>query len=422
MDKEFTGSEVPDSLQPVHRRKTECDEGRAYSQSNDLQPNGSDPGKTLYVSVPKLGENEVIVPGSLALRFDINLSGGHANNYLVQNVSRALVSRMKVKFGTTTFQDIDGYDIFKIYKDLFLSQEQRDNMLLDGIQSEDLCNIRSNAGDKKTSGVDAEKKLNEVCGTKYIIRLDNKILTDHGVFYPKALYSALSFQLKLVPAVQVVKGSDPTKLKYKLTNIELQYKMIRSELLAREARSVYSSGKEFAYDHVQFDKSIEIEKGSDTKVNITLDAQRRLMKAIVLFFIEPHSAGARDSEKYVFPHLTKVLVRVNGKTNRLYDEGIVNTDSWEEASQFFVREENKTEHMNMKLFFARDRFGLVIDLHSMADRTMHGSGTRLVNSTDGVQLQLQRTATGSGKINCMVYVVSNAQLNILEYQLESVEY
>ena len=34
-------------------------------------------------------------------------------------------------------------------------------MILEGIQSEDLCKIRSRAGDKKTSQVDAENKLEE---------------------------------------------------------------------------------------------------------------------------------------------------------------------------------------------------------------------------------------------------------------------
>ena len=48
-------------------------------------------------------------------------------------------------------------------------------MLLDGIQSEDLCKIRSNASDKKTSGVDAENKLNAVYKKKYSIRLDHQI-------------------------------------------------------------------------------------------------------------------------------------------------------------------------------------------------------------------------------------------------------
>jgi len=112
--------------------------------------------------VPKPNENEVLVPGSLALRFDIDLSGDHANNFLVQNVTRALVSKMVVKFAGTILQDMLGYDIFKIYEDLFFSQEPRDNMLLEGIQSEDLCKIRSGSGDKKTSGVDTEKKLNEI--------------------------------------------------------------------------------------------------------------------------------------------------------------------------------------------------------------------------------------------------------------------
>ena len=55
-------------------------------------------------------------------------------------------------------------------------------MVPEGIQSEDLCKIRSKSGDKKTSGVDIENKLNDVYGSKYRINLDHQILTDHGVF------------------------------------------------------------------------------------------------------------------------------------------------------------------------------------------------------------------------------------------------
>ena len=79
----------------------------------------ANPGDTLQVHVPKLNKNEVFVPGSLALRFDIDLSGGHANNFLVQNVSRALVSQLVVKFGSTTLDDTVDYDIYKIFTDLF---------------------------------------------------------------------------------------------------------------------------------------------------------------------------------------------------------------------------------------------------------------------------------------------------------------
>ena len=69
-----------------------------------------------------------------------------------------------------------------------------------------------------------------------------------------------------------------------------------------------------------------------------------------------------------------------------------------------------------------DKFGLMIDLRSMADHSMHGSGTRLVNTKDGVQLELERKASGSGNVHCHIYVISDAQMNILGGQLESVQY
>ena len=73
------------------------------------------PGETLRVFVPKLNKDEVPAPGSLALRFDIDLSGGHANNFLVQNVTRALVDKFVVTFGGATLQDTVGYDVYKIF-------------------------------------------------------------------------------------------------------------------------------------------------------------------------------------------------------------------------------------------------------------------------------------------------------------------
>jgi len=158
------------------------------------------------------------------------------------------------------------------------------------------------------------------------------------------------------------------------------------------------------------------------QINIKVNSQRRSMKAILLLFVEPYSAGTRDSEKYVFPDLTKVQVTINGEPNMLYSKGIVAPDLWAEARRFFVKEENKTERMNLKLFLSGDRFGLLIDLRSMPDQTIYGSGMRLVNTTDGVQLELFRKATGSGVIKCHVFVISDAQANFMGNQLDSVQY
>ena len=267
---------VPENLRPTYNEKTlhAMQAERAIKRITFIRSEAN-PGDKLYVSVPKLNENEVLVPDSLALRFDIDLSGGHANNFLVQNVTRALVDRLVVTFAGTILPDTVGYDIYKTFEDLFLSQEKRDGMIREGIQSEDLCKIRSGAGDKKTSGVNAENKLNEVYGRKYRINLDQQILTNYGVFYPQALYNDLTFDVKLAPASQVVRGSDTTKLKYKLTNIQLEYEVIRSKTLADEAHRVYSSGKEFAYDHVKRSQVVTFKKSTDTRKNIKIDAQKR---------------------------------------------------------------------------------------------------------------------------------------------------
>ena len=118
-----------------------------------FNPNKASPGETVFITVSKLNDEVVLVLGSLAVIFDLTASG-HANNFLVNNVARALVDRLTVKFAGEILQDTDGYDLFKLYEDLFLSEKERANRLSEGIQSEDLAKIRCNAGDKKTTGVD----------------------------------------------------------------------------------------------------------------------------------------------------------------------------------------------------------------------------------------------------------------------------
>ena len=72
-----------------------------------------------------------------------------------------------------------------------------------------------------------------------------------------------------------------------------------------------------------------------------------------------------------------------------------------------MKEKNKTEHMDATKFYTGDNFGLLIDMRSMADQEMHGSG--------------KRKAEGSGNLNCHVFVIADCQFNIMDRQLESVQ-
>ena len=82
--------EVSDDLKPSNNEKIMNTMKATYAVKRiTFKPCEANPCEMLGVRVPKLNKHEVLVHGSLALRFDIDLSGGHANNYLVQNESRA---------------------------------------------------------------------------------------------------------------------------------------------------------------------------------------------------------------------------------------------------------------------------------------------------------------------------------------------
>ena len=80
-----------------------------------------------------------------------------------------------------------------------------------------------------------------------------------------------------------------------------------------EANSIYFTGKEFLYDHVQRGEVVRIAKPMDTRVNVRVNPQRRSLKVFLLIFIEPYTAAARESEKYFNPDLTKISVTIDGR-------------------------------------------------------------------------------------------------------------
>ena len=89
---------VQANLRPSHNEKIRysLESVRALKRIT-FNPREAKPDNTFYVSVHKLNENVVLVPGSFTLLFNINLAGRYENNFLVQNVTRALVDRLVVK-------------------------------------------------------------------------------------------------------------------------------------------------------------------------------------------------------------------------------------------------------------------------------------------------------------------------------------
>ena len=133
------------------------------------------------------------------------------------------------------------------------------------------------------------------------------------------------------------------------------------------------------------------------------------MKGILLLFCEPHVGGARYSEKFFNPDITNVKVSINGVPNKVNSLGLEPRDQWEKVLRHFgAINGGIIDNMDATKVYTGDKFGLFIDLRSIKDRKMHGSGLRLVNTKDGVQLEIQRTGSGSGTIKCHIFILADA--------------
>lgn len=68
-------------------------------------------------------------------------------------------------------------------------------------------------------------------------------------------------------------------------------------------------------------------------------------------------------------------------------------------------------------FHAGDRFDLFINIGSMRENDLHGSGLRLMNTKEGAQLAINRKSSGSGNVKYHIFILSDAQPNIINREL-----
>ena len=383
-------------------------------------PSSASPGEVLYVNVPKLSGDNVIVPNSVRLAFDFDIVGGEANDTVVNNLGRSLVSNFKVLFGGETLQDTVRYDLFTTYHDSFLSKDARTKRIRQGISSENMRKLRTGAGDATTSDA-GQVSLGKIYGKRYHIPINHPILDDHGVFRPISLREALKFEITLAPVFNVLVSSDTSKgQSYKLNNLELEYTSISSDYLAQEAAAAYNSGKGFFYENVQLFKTFELDKATSSVINEHINVPRRSMSGILCLFNDAITAGTRDAEKFVNPAMLSVAINMNGLPNKLYSRNMQTTDFYE--SMMKRMESLGGDMIYPSNFYTGGRFGLWIDLRTFPDPEIHGGGFALDSTCDGVKLEIRRKAGGSGKVTCYMYIVSDAIAEVMNGGLSSIKY
>ena len=154
------------------------------------------------------------------------------------------------------------------------------------------------------------------------------------------------------------------------------------------------------------------------------------MKGILMLFEDPDRTS---TETYYNPNITKVEMTIEGVPNQLYSQGMKAYQQWDEINKFFALT-SKRDKVTDKVLkdvaytsttlekYLTNNYALWLDLRSTDDNTLHGSGRRIENASEGITIQIEKEQGAVEPINLYLYVIQDAQINFEDGRLKDVRY
>ena len=202
-------------------------------KTNDPSTIGPDELRT--VRFPDLKENQVIIPSTMKLTFNISLAGTDPNRTLVKNLGKNIIRKLVVKLEGNEIISIDDYDVLFSYTDCWKCTTERINAVFQGIvdtdgQTENAIKHRINAGDEANNAKD--QTVASIFDNKFSIPLDFEILESSLPLYQYGLGSHLTYKLTFADHSDVIKATDPDAT-YTISNISLEFDTVTNASLAK---------------------------------------------------------------------------------------------------------------------------------------------------------------------------------------------
>ena len=193
-------------------------------------PNIAYPKQHIDTEIPKGSGDHVIIPDTAKITFNLDIESTDKSRSVVNNVGRALVKKKVPMLGSKEIDAINNSDIYDTYKDLYLSEKEREKKPLQGIQSAN--GLKARVGAKKADGTARTMKTQENAIKKtFDKRFAIPLYFDffkHPV-YPYGLKESLIVRLELNFRGKVILCTGDTKATCKLSDILLEYDAIFDE-------------------------------------------------------------------------------------------------------------------------------------------------------------------------------------------------
>ena len=277
--------EIGDKLNPQRiYRKGFALKGLPQHIIKTNNPSTISPDELLTVRFPDLKENQVIIPSTTKLTFNITLVGTDVNRTLVKNLGRNIIRKLVVKLEGNGIISIDDYDVLFSYFDSWKCKTERLNTVFQGIveadgQTENVIKHRINSGDKANNAKD--QTVGSIYDNCFCFPLDFEILESSLPLYQYGLGSRLTYELTFANYSDVIKSMD-TDATYTISNISLEFDTIINASLASQIRTEYMKSS-ILYDRILRACIIPL-NNSDNSSSVDINSPSKSLKDVLLIF------------------------------------------------------------------------------------------------------------------------------------------
>ena len=270
-----------------------------------INPSTLQSDQMLLIKIPSLAANTLIVPGSMKLVFNINITGD-TDSWFVNNLSFNLINRIEMKWGTKSVLNINKYYVLSTYQDLWLKTNQRANSIRSGIQSTNLSKLRSGATSRTANATDT--RLKRILGNKYELLLYCTFLTDQHPFYPYICKEDIEIDLYFQkPGLLINLTTTTVVTDYNFSNISFEYDAVYEPSLAQQIIQLSDTyGITYLYDYISYIGRNAINQ-SDLIFPVTILDPRRSARRILMLFTLPPSTANRDPENFLIQKLQMLI-------------------------------------------------------------------------------------------------------------------
>ena len=378
--------EVGDKLNPQRSyRKGFALKGLCQHIIKTNNPSAIGPDELLTIHFQDLKENQLIIPSTTKLTFNISPVGTDVNRTLVGNLGRNIISKLVVKLEGNEIISIDDYDVLYSYYNCWKATTERCNAVFQGIveadgQTENAIKHRINATDKANNAKD--QTVASIYNNRFCIPLDFEILESSLPFYQYDLGSRLTYELIFADYSDVIKATDPDAT-YTISNISLEIDTIINASLASQIRTEYMKSS-ILYDRILRARIIPL-NNSDTNFSVDINSPSKSLKGVLLIFTKERSATkfTRNTEEFFNPKITKVEVTVEGVPNELYAQNMEYRHQYDEIVKHFaegrlkeagaIQKDLHLHNINIASYYT-DKYALWLDFRTIDDNRLHGSG------------------------------------------------